>query len=169
MSTSLEHERYDRFLGLLLSVLTEELNIDMTCGGRTTLRQEEAEKGMEPDNSYWIENEPRMRTKDTYDPAIDPPPDLVWEIEVSRSVVNRLGILAALKVPEVWRYDVDAATLWFGRLLARETYESIERSVVLPMLTRAWVLEAVSRGEGLTDSRYEVLLDGWIRAELKLP
>jgi hypothetical protein len=46
-----------------------------------------------------------MRDKVDYDPQNDPPPDLVLEVEVSRSVLDRLGIYAAMKVPEVWRWD----------------------------------------------------------------
>ena len=72
-------------------------------------------------------------------------------------------------MPEVWRYDVDAATLWFGRLRADGKYEPVERSAALPMLLRAWVLDVIARGESLTDSRFEELLEGWIRAELNPP
>jgi hypothetical protein len=35
----------------------------------------------------------------------DPPPDLALEIDVSYSTLDRMGIYAALRVPEVWRYD----------------------------------------------------------------
>ena len=43
---------------------------------------------------------PRMRGKEEYDQQNDPPPDLVLEVEVSRSVLDPgLGIHAAMKVP----------------------------------------------------------------------
>jgi hypothetical protein len=46
-----------------------------------------------------------MRNKTgTFNPRKDPPPDLALEVEVARSAINRMGIYAALKVPEVWRW-----------------------------------------------------------------
>jgi Uma2 family endonuclease len=46
-----------------------------------------------------------MRTRDSWDPETDPPPDLLLEIEVSRSLLNRVAICAVLRIPEVWRFD----------------------------------------------------------------
>jgi Uma2 family endonuclease len=46
-----------------------------------------------------------MRSRTETNLGEDPPPDLVIEVEVSRSVLDRLGIYAALGVPEVWRHD----------------------------------------------------------------
>ena len=34
------------------------------------------------------------------------------------------------------------------------------------MLPRGWALDVLGRGEGLTDSRFEVLLEGWVHNEL---
>jgi Uma2 family endonuclease len=46
-----------------------------------------------------------MRGKTELDLRTDPPPDLVLEVDVSRSSLNRLGIYAALKVAEVWMLE----------------------------------------------------------------
>ena len=46
-----------------------------------------------------------MRGKLDLDLLVDPPPDLVLEAEASRSILDRLDILASLGVGEVWRYD----------------------------------------------------------------
>ena len=40
--------------------------------------------------------------------AIDPAHDLVIEVDVSRSSIGKLPIVAALHVPEVWQYRGDA-------------------------------------------------------------
>ncbi|MBI3927818.1 MAG: Uma2 family endonuclease [Armatimonadetes bacterium] len=39
-----------------------------------------------------------------FDPQVHPPPDLVLEIDVSRSSINRIHMLGVMGVPEVWRY-----------------------------------------------------------------
>jgi hypothetical protein len=69
---------------------------------------------------------------------------------------------AALKVPEVWRYDAKAGVLWFGRLQADCPYTSLERSECLPMLTPERVLEALALCRGLPESRWGRLLRDWV-------
>ena len=63
------------------------------------------EKGLEGDNCWWIEHAEQVRGKLTWDPAVDPPPDLLLEIEVSRTALARRAIYAALRVPQVWCFD----------------------------------------------------------------
>jgi Uma2 family endonuclease len=43
-----------------------------------------------------------IRGKRSIDLQRDPPPDLVVEVEVSRRLLDREGIYAAMGVPEVW-------------------------------------------------------------------
>src|SRR5262249_29254374 len=105
MTLSLEHERAKKLLARLVEALTEEFNVPAECGGSTTCRREDLERGLEPDECYWNEHQAQMRGKPNFDPETDPPPDLAIEVEITRSVLNRLGIYAALGVPEVWRYD----------------------------------------------------------------
>lgn len=103
LTLSPEHERLKYLLARMVDVLVEELGWDSANFGSMTFKQRP--KGMEPDECFWIAHELDVRGRDTLDPATDPPPDLVLEIEVSRSVVNRLAILAAMGATEVWRYD----------------------------------------------------------------
>lgn len=63
------------------------------------------EKGAEPDSSYYIQNELLVRDKENIDLATDPPPDLVLEVEYSRSAINKFGLYAAMGIPEFWRYN----------------------------------------------------------------
>ncbi|RPI88897.1 MAG: Uma2 family endonuclease [Planctomycetaceae bacterium] len=105
MTTSGEHERLKKLLARLLEVITEELNVPIMGVGNWTLRREDLSRGLEPDECWYVAHEELARTAEELDLNEIPPPDLVVEIEVSRSVVNRLALLAALGVPEVWRYD----------------------------------------------------------------
>jgi Uma2 family endonuclease len=60
-------------------------------------------KGIEPDNCFYIQNEAVVRGKDRIDLAVDPPPDLALEVDVtSRTHPN---IYEALGVPELWRFE----------------------------------------------------------------
>jgi Uma2 family endonuclease len=103
MVTSTEHELYKIRLSRLIEILAEEFNRRINPGGNMTFQSEAMEKGLEPDNCWWIEHEEQVRGKLTWDPDVDPPPDLLLEIEVSR--MARMAIYAALKVPQVWCCD----------------------------------------------------------------
>jgi Uma2 family endonuclease len=46
-----------------------------------------------------------MRGKTDIDLAVDPPPDLVAEIDVTHRSLDREAIYAAMGVPEIWRFD----------------------------------------------------------------
>src|SRR5262249_35086854 len=105
MTLSLQHERFGRFLGRLLVTLTEEFQLPLAQGGSTTFRRRKKKRGLESDNCYWIQNEHLIRGKIKIDLRTDPPPDVGVEIDIFHSSLNRMAIYAALKVPEVWRFD----------------------------------------------------------------
>jgi len=114
MTTSHEHERLKARIGRFLQVLAEEWDLEIAPGGSMTFQRQDMERGLEPDECFWIAHEARMRSRREWDPQLDPPPDLVLEIEVSRAVVDRLELYAALGVPEVWR--VSSSSLQVLRL-----------------------------------------------------
>ncbi len=105
MTLSFGHENISRWIGRLIFFLALELNIPLCSGGSTTLQQSLRQKGLEPDECFWIEHESAMRGKHEWDTLHDPPPDLGVEVDITRSSLNREAIYAALRVPEIWRYD----------------------------------------------------------------
>lgn len=105
MSPSRWHEVCGRFIGQMIVTLATELEISIGIGGSTTFRRADLKRGLEPDECYWIGNERAVREKREIDLAVDPPPDLAIEIDVSPSRLNRPAIYAALRVPEIWRFD----------------------------------------------------------------
>jgi Uma2 family endonuclease len=105
MTLSFEHESLARLLDRLVVTLSEELQLPMTGGRSTTFRRRKRKRGLEPDDCYWMANEPLVRGKDRIDLRTDPPPDLALEIDITHSSLNRLAIYAALRMPEVWRLE----------------------------------------------------------------
>jgi len=143
MSPLPEHEWDADMLGRFVVVLTEELGLPILSGGSTTLRLRKKLRGIEPDKCYWMANEPQIRGKRRLDFRFDPPPDLGLEVDVTSSSLNRMGIYAALKVPEVWRLD-DESTLSFQILQADGTYAPNSHSLAFPLLTPAELLAFLS-------------------------
>jgi Uma2 family endonuclease len=104
MTLSSQHERLTHLLGLLIVTLAEVLGKDIAGYGSLTMRRRDRERGLEPDECFWIQHALRMRNIKRFSLRRDPSPDLALEIDVSRSVLARMPIYAALRVPEVWRW-----------------------------------------------------------------
>ena len=105
MTPTHRHEACKSLARRKIDAMTEVLNVPIKSGGSTTFQRPDLERANEPDECYWVQSEARMRGKLEIDLLVDPPPDLVLEAEVSRSILDRLDILASLGVGEVWRYD----------------------------------------------------------------
>ena len=132
MTLSLEHESIVRFFSLLILVLTLELGLPLKGGGSATFRRRRRRRGLEPDDCYWIASESLVRGKDKIDLRRDPPPDLAVEVDISYSTLDRMGIYAALHVPEVWRYDGQALTFYV--LGPDGRYAAVPQSQALPQV-----------------------------------
>lgn len=91
----------------MLSILGWEWRISLTNVGSTRFQTgfQTDRNGTEADKSYYINAKGRLRDVRNIDLAIDPPPDLLVEIDISSSSQNKLPIYAALGVGEVWRYS----------------------------------------------------------------
>ncbi|OCR01900.1 hypothetical protein BCD67_05295 [Oscillatoriales cyanobacterium USR001] len=100
-----EHENNNRFIESLIGAIADELNLNMKRFGSLTLKRESMQQGAEPDSCYYFVNEPMVREKQKIDLNFDPPPDLVLEIDITSSSLNKQLIYAAIGVPEIWRYD----------------------------------------------------------------
>ncbi len=105
MTPSKRHENYAHVLGRLIEAWSEELDIDIQSCRAMTCRREDLDRGFEPDNSYYVKNEPLVWQKMELDLSVDPPPDLAIEVDLSTDAVKKLPLCAAFGVPEVWRYD----------------------------------------------------------------
>lgn len=99
------HENNNRFIESLILIIADELDFNLKKFGSLTLKSSQYQQGVEPDSCYYIAQEPRVRNHHNIDLAIDPPPDLVLEIDITNTSLNKLPIYANLGVPEVWRYD----------------------------------------------------------------
>jgi Uma2 family endonuclease len=77
---------------------------------------------------------------------IDPPPDLVIEIDITSPSLNKFPISAGIGVPEIWRYD--GYTLTIFRLEGGE-YDEAEGSIALPGLTNAVITRFLEESRSL--------------------
>ena len=135
MITHAPHEFYKTMLAKLIEAIIFELAIPVRSGGSMTFQRKDLEKGFEPDECWWIEHEAEVRCKREFDFRADPPPDLAIEIEISRSLVRRVDIFAAMGVKELWRHN--GKTLRFCLLGDDRKYHDRETSHAFPFLKPA--------------------------------
>ena len=161
MTLSLEHERYKTMLGLMLGLVALTFRMRVAHGGSSTLKRLTKKKGLEADQCYWIANEPAVRTKKRINLRTDPPPDLVIEIDVMHSVVNREKIYAALGVPEMWLLSRDVKLSAFA--LEQGEWKPIERSLSFPFLRVADLNRFVPRIGVDDDTTVLATFAEWLR------
>ena len=102
VSPSIEHEGIGRLCALLVELLAEEMGLDVFDAGHTTFRREDLERCFEPDGSfYFSQNAGCVRGKHNIDLDVDPPPDLVVEVDVTSYSLDKLPIYARIGVREV--------------------------------------------------------------------
>ena len=89
------------FLGRLVQTTTEVLGLEISSLCSTTLSRKDLQKGVGPDECYYITNEELVRGKIKFDFNHDPPPDLAIEIDITSSSLDRLTIYAALGIQAV--------------------------------------------------------------------
>ncbi len=130
LTTSPQHEEIKKFLGQLLEAALLEWDRNYKPAGSTTFRREMLERGLEPDECYYLTVLPQFTAG--ADPEVLPAPDLAIEVEVTRSALDRMEIYRALGVSEVWRYSVDHRLR--VEVLGPNGYRTLERSSILPNL-----------------------------------
>ena len=131
MSPRRQHECIGRLIGRLVETYTEVKGIEIQSVASTTFKRKDLQKAFEADESYYIQHAEQIRPKEEIDLAIDPPPDLVIEVEITSSAIRKLRLFAAMGVPEVWRHDGERLQMF---ALRDDQYESIDSSNSLPGL-----------------------------------
>lgn len=163
-SVSAEHERANASLRRLIYGLALELDLDLDCRGSATLCHSDANAGLDPDDCFWITHEFAVRCRDTFDLSDTPPPDLVLEIEITLSLLDRLSILAALNVPEVWRYDGEKIGILI--LNASGDYVPSKKSKAFPFLPVNELVRFLNMQATMSQTQIARAFREWVRQQV---
>lgn len=157
------HEGYKKLIGRFVEVTTEEMEVEIRSLGSSTWSREDLNQGVEADECYYIQNELAIRGKKEINLSTDPPPDLVIEIDITSSSINRLSIYAALGVPEVWCYDGKSLTIY---CLREGNYLSQDSSTVLPILRRGDLLRFLQASQTMGETSLIREFRQWVKQRL---
>jgi Uma2 family endonuclease len=161
MTVGNRHERWKKLIARLLEAAALGFRLPLVACGNVTLNRGDLDRGLEPDECYYVRNAARVAEVRELDFRTDPPPDLVVEVEVSRTVLDRLDLYAALGIPEVWRYDGERV-----RFLVRSAagvYEEVATGPAFPTLTPALLGEYLARAGTVDDTALCLELMEWAR------
>lgn len=153
------HEFSGRLIEKFVWILVVELGMKIKTMGSTTLNREALDRSAEPDDAYYIQNQALVAGRDVVLDE-DPPPDLVVEVDITHTDIDKLRLYAAMGVPEFWRYD---GRVWRIYCLRKEVYEEVEASLTFPDVPKAKLYEflAMARQDEVEAERE---LRGWVRS-----
>jgi Uma2 family endonuclease len=132
MTKSRQHEIISRLFFPLIAVLVEARGGDFISIGEATLNSKLASRGIEADDCFYFNHLAQQSEDRTFDLAVDPPPELAIEVDFWNSSVDKDGIYASLRVPEIWRYAEGEVSFY---RLSDGGYEEIAKSDQFPALS----------------------------------
>lgn len=128
-SPSYLHENVGRIIGRMIEMFTFHHQIEIHSAKSTTFKRERKQRGFEADESYYISHAPIMHGISDVDMEIHPPPDLVIEVDISRSSSLKMRVFAGLGVGEVWCFDGEKVIVYRR---SGDTWEVCGTSTELP-------------------------------------
>ncbi|AFZ48879.1 Uma2 family endonuclease [Dactylococcopsis salina] len=155
-----EHERNKRLLGRIVETTTEILGLEVYSLGSTTWSRKDLQRGIEPDECYYITEEATVRGKVNFDLTVDPPPDLAIEIDITSSSLDRLSIYAALGIREVWRFNGKELYIY---VLENGSYQDCEQSQVLSVLNKNEIIKILNQRDTMGENALLKQLREWLQ------
>ncbi len=166
MSPSQSHEWSKSVLGDFVAVVCRVRRIPRRGVGSMTMHREDMDRGLEPDEGFYIgaKSVAAVQEREDYDANRDPPPDLVIEVDITRSSLKRLEIYRRLRVPELWRYD--GKTVTFLLLNESGEYEEAPQSRIFRFLAAKDLTRFMAMRETKNDTELELRFEKWLRSRL---
>ena len=133
-----DHEFSARLIERFILTLVELYGMRIKTMGSTTMNYPQLQKGAEPDNAYYIQNQPLVKGRNV-DFAVDPPPDLVVEVDITHTDIRKNEFYASLGVPELWRVN---GRVWrVYQLQAAQVYTEVEKSPTFPQDAKEYLYD----------------------------
>jgi Uma2 family endonuclease len=160
MTVGSKHEKYATFIESLVGAVRLRLRLNILFFGSSTMRKAKKRKGTEPDACFYVQTAAALGRRLDLDFAVDPPPDVVVEVDLHSDSISKFPIYAGLGVPEIWLYDGRDLTI---HLLESEQYVPATQSNALPLLSGPLLTKYLTamREEG----EFETILafDEWLQ------
>jgi Uma2 family endonuclease len=128
-----DHEFLGWMIGVFIRILVEELGYDLKTIGSTTIDYPALDRAAEADEAFYIQNQPQVAGR-TVDFAADPPPDLVLEVDITHTDIDKNRFYASLGVPELWRFNDRELQIY---QLQNQQYIEVSTSPTFPTVDKS--------------------------------
>lgn len=143
MSPGSRHESLSQLVTSMMTVIAETRDVDMAALGSTTFKDAGWDRGFEPDACFYLRDAQRVRGLRRIVPRVDPAPEIVFEVDITRSGIDKVALYAQFGVTEVWRHDDSTASI---HVLADGSYERTDRSKAVSGLDAATLSRLLADG-----------------------
>jgi Uma2 family endonuclease len=167
MTPVAEHQRCHKLIESLILVMADELQRQVEAIAPATLKSSDLDCATEPDACYYFQTAVLPRKPEINLPT-DPIPDLLVEVALTKSNLEKLPIYASLGIPEVWRYvttageDVLKGKLMIYRL-EDNRYMAQNRSGIFQFLSGDRILEFLEQSDSISLSAALRVLRAWMQ------
>lgn len=155
-----EHEEYVDLIQDIARLLVRELGLRLESRGAALLKREMRETGAQPGGCFYIQHAAHIIGKRQIDLSIDPPPDIVVEVDLASQSHGIFAIYAALGVPEIWRYDTVAFEMHH---LSGQVYLEAPASRAFPFMTAAVMTDVIEQSKIVGQDEALEKLKAWIQ------
>ncbi len=163
ITKSLEgHERSARLIEPLIQVLVVEMGMRIKTMGSTTLDREDLLKSAEPDNGYYIQNYALVADRQV-NLNVDPAPDLVVEVDITHTDLNKNTLYASMGVPEFWRFN---GRVWRILQLVDGAYVECDRSPTFPIIEKTDLFRFLEAAF-IDEVAAEIDFRQWVRQQIQ--
>jgi len=156
-----DHEFAMRLIELFIRILVVEMGMKIKTLGSTTINREELQRGAEPDNAYYIQNQARVAGRNI-DFNQDPPPDLIVEVDITSTDINKNTFYASLGIPEFWRYNGRELRIY---QLQDNQYQEVETSPTFALMQKTDLYRFLEQAQQ-DEVEAELNFRQWVREQL---
>ena len=136
-----DHDFSGRMIGRFIYILVRELGKKVKTMGSTTLNFPGLKKGAEPDEAFYIQNQPLVSGRNV-DLEADPAPDLIVEVDITNTDIDKNRLYASINVPEFWRFDGRILRIY---QLQNQEYIQVEASPTFPAVPKEWLYDFLEK------------------------
>lgn len=172
MTPLAEHERCRKLLESLILVVGDEVGMAVEAIAPVLMTHSELQCSIQPDACCYFDSPPSaahaLNPDGIYTIQLpeQPIPDLVVEVSMTKSALNKLAIYANLRIPELWQYittggdDVLKGEIRIYRL-QNQAYVECSRSYAFPFLPPSQILQFLQHSDALGLQQAIALLRDW--------
>jgi Uma2 family endonuclease len=170
MTPVAEHQRCQRLIESLILVVVDELKQSVTPIAPALIRNADLGCATEPDAGYYFES---LTLPPVIELPQDPTPELIVEVALTKSNLDKMPIYASLGIPEVWRYltsageDILQGKLQIYRLEGDSTigqrYLPQNRSGIFEFLSGDRILQFLEQSDTISLAAALKILRAWMQ------